>query len=101
MGFPNRKDIDKALKRLEKVEGTLVGAKSNNEIDVFRHQIQQNFVKHVIENKLTGKKLAAVIGIDEAQVSKILSNRLDSFSTDKLIQWYEVINPNFKITLVA
>lgn len=101
MGFPSREQIDEALKRLEKVDGTLVGPKSSDEIDIFRYQIQQNFVKHVQENKLNGRKLAAIINIDEAQVSKILSNRIESFSTDKLIQWYQVINPHFKITLVA
>ena len=101
MGFPSRKEIDEALKRLEKVEGTLVGPKSSDEIDVFRHQIQQSFVKYVLKNKLNGRELAKIIGIDEAQTSKILSNRIDAFSTDKLIQWYKVINPRFKIKLVA
>lgn len=101
MGFPSKKQIDEALKRLEKAEGTLVGPKSSDEIDVFRHQIQQGFVRYANDNNLNGRKLAALINIDEAQVSKILSNRIEAFSTDKLIQWYKEINPNFKIKLVA
>lgn len=101
MSFPNKKQIEEALKRLEKAEGTIVGPKSKSPIDIFRYQIQQNFVLYKLEQELTGKELAEVCGIDEAQVSKILRNRLDSFSTDKLVEWYTRINSNFKIELVA
>lgn len=101
MGFPDKKMIDEVLKELENVEGTIVGPKSNEEIDVFRHQIQQAFAAYVNQNKLTGRQLSSMIGVDESKVSKILRNRLESFSTDKLVEWYKRINPNFKIKLVA
>ena len=101
MPFPSKKQIDAALKRLEKIEGTIVGPKSQSPIDVFRYQIQQNFVRYVNKNQLTGRKLSELCDIDEAQVSKILRNRLDAFSTDKLVEWYGKINSDFKIELVA
>ena len=101
MGFPDRETIDKVLKELENVEGTIVGPKSSKEIDIFRYQIQQAFVAYVNENNLTGRQLSSKMGVDESKVSKILRNRLESFSTDKLVEWYKKINPNFKIKFVA
>ena len=101
MEFPDKEMIDEVLKELENIEGTIVGPKSNEGIDVFRYEIQQAFATYVNQNKLTGHQLSSMIGVDESKVSKVLRNRLDSFSNDKLVEWYKKINPNFKIKLVA
>ncbi len=101
MGFPSKKVIEEALEELKNSEGSVVGPKSDDEIDVFRHKIQQEFVRYVNKNELTGRHLSLMIGVDESKVSKILRNKLDSFSTDKLVEWYKKINADFKIELVA
>jgi predicted XRE-type DNA-binding protein len=59
----------------------------------FRHDIQQKFVLYKRLEKISQKDLAEILGIDEAKVSKLLRNRIDEFSTDRLIKLYEKINP--------
>jgi len=41
------------------------------------------------------------LAIDEALVSKLLHHRIQSFTLDRLLQFLGVIDPNYKIELVA
>jgi predicted XRE-type DNA-binding protein len=41
--------------------------------------------------------LAEVIGVDKAKVSKILHHRIDEFSTDRLVELFQSLNPRMKI----
>ncbi|MBO9668163.1 MAG: XRE family transcriptional regulator [Bdellovibrio sp.] len=97
MGMPSKVEIRKVLKKLEKAEGTLASSQSSTPLEKFRHDIQQKFVRYVLKTKISQRELAALLGIDEGKVSKILRNRLDEFSTDRLISLYEKINPKLKL----
>ena len=41
--------------------------------------------------------MAETLGIDEGKVSKILHNRLEEFSTDRLINLYGKLNPKVQL----
>ena len=97
MGFPSKEQIKKALKRLEKVEGTLALPEHPTALQKFRWEICQNFIKYKRVHKCTQKALAETLGIDEPKVSKILHHRIDEFSTDRLITLYEKLDPNLKL----
>ncbi len=97
MGMPSRAEIRKVLKRLEKVEGTLAPSANPTPLEKFRHDIQQKFVAYKLKTKVSQREMAEMIGIDEGKVSKILHNRLEEFSTDRLISLYEKINPKIKL----
>ncbi len=97
MAFPSKTEIKKVLKKLEKSEGTLALPENPTPLQKFRHDIQQKFVAYILSEKISQKELAKVLGIDEAKVSKILRNRIDEFSTDRLITLYERINPRVRL----
>jgi len=97
MAFPSKTEIKKVLKKLEKSEGTLALPANPTPLQKFRHDIQQKFVTYILNEKISQKELAKALGIDEAKVSKILRNRIDEFSTDRLITLYERINPHVKL----
>lgn len=97
MGFPKKSDVQKALKKLEKAEGTLALPENPTPLEKFRFDIQQKFVAYVQKEKINQRELAERLGIDEAKVSKILRNRIKEFSTDRLISLYEKINPSVKL----
>jgi predicted XRE-type DNA-binding protein len=97
MGWPNRKEIEKVLKQLEKVEGTLAQPPNPTPLEQFRFDIQQKFVVYKRKSNLSQKEMAELLGVDEGKVSKILRNRLDDFSTDRLITLYGKINPKVKL----
>ena len=97
MKFPTKAQLKKVLKKLEKTEGTLALPANHTPLEKFRFDIQQKFVIFSLKNKISQRELAKMLGIDESKVSKIIHNRLEDFSTDRLIRLYEKINPDVKL----
>jgi predicted XRE-type DNA-binding protein len=95
--MPNKSELKKVLKKLKNVEGTLSLHENPTPLEKFRHDLQQKFVGYVLREKISQRDLAKLLGLDESKVSKILRNRLDDFSTDRLIILYEKINPKIKL----
>lgn len=97
MGFPSRAEIERVLKKLENVEGTLALSPNPTSLERFRWDICQRFIAYKRIKKCTQKELAELVGVDEAKMSKILHHRIDEFSTDRLINLYEKINPGMRL----
>jgi predicted XRE-type DNA-binding protein len=97
MPFPNKERIKRALKKLEKTEGTISPPANPTPLERFRFDLQQKFVAYKLDHKLSQRELAKTLGIDESKISKILHNRIEGFSTDRLISLYEKLNPKVKL----
>ena len=97
MGFPNKTELERALKKLEKVDGTLALKSDATPLEKFRFDLCQKFIKYKKSHGLNQKELAGVLGIDEPKVSKILRHRIDEFSTDRLIELYSRLDPELKL----
>lgn len=97
MPFPRKERIKRALKNLEKTEGTLAPPTHPTPLERFRFDLQQKFVAYKLDHKLSQRELAKTLGIDEGKISKILRNRIEGFSTDRLISLYEKLNPKLKL----
>lgn len=99
MKFPSKDKLKKIREELDQVDGSLGLPENPTELERFRHQLQQGFVKYKREHNLTGRAFADTLGVDEAKVSKILHHRLDSFSTDRLLNLYLEIYPEAKLKI--
>ncbi|MES2767526.1 MAG: XRE family transcriptional regulator [Bdellovibrionota bacterium] len=97
MGFPNKKEINKILKQLEKAKGSLALQPNATPLEKFRWDICQKFIKYEREHGYNQTELAATLGIDKSKMSKILHHRIDEFSTDRLLTLYQKINPKVKL----
>lgn len=97
MAFPSKAEIKRVLKKLEKVEGTLAPPANPTPLQKFRHDIQQKFVIYKHDKKISQREMAEILGIDEGKISKILHNRLEEFSTDRLISLYGKLNPKVQL----
>lgn len=101
MGFPSEKQLKKIRKELMKVEGSRHVGDEGTPIEKLKYKICQKIVKYRIETGISQKELSIILGIDEALVSKLLRNRIESFSLDRLLKYFEKIYPNYRIELVA
>jgi predicted XRE-type DNA-binding protein len=101
MGFPSEKELKKIRKELAHVEGSRIVGAEGTPIEKLKFSICQKFVKYHIETGITQKELSILLGIDEALVSKLLRNRIESFSLDRLLRFLAVIYPHYKIELIA
>jgi predicted XRE-type DNA-binding protein len=97
MGFPDKKELERALKKLEKSEGTLALKPDASPLEKFRFDLCQKFLKFKKTNSLNQKEMAQALGIDEPKMSKILHHRIDEFSTDRLIELYSRLEPDLKL----
>ncbi|HXH76602.1 MAG TPA: XRE family transcriptional regulator [Bacteriovoracaceae bacterium] len=97
MGFPNKNEIERALKKLEKRDGTLALRPDASTLDKFRWDLCQKFIKYKKAHGHNQKQLAELLEVDEAKVSKILHHRIDEFSTDRLIALYSKLDPDLKL----
>jgi predicted XRE-type DNA-binding protein len=97
MGFPNKAEIERALKKLDKSDGTLALNPNATPLEKFRWDLCQKFIKFKKANGHNQKQLASLLEVDEAKVSKILHHRIDEFSTDRLIALYSKLDPELKL----
>lgn len=97
MAFPSDKKLKEMREKLEKVEGTLALNPNATPLEKFRWDLCQKFLKFKREKGLTQKELAKMIATDESKMSKILHHRIDEFSTDRLVTFYQIIDPDIEI----
>lgn len=101
MGCRSEKQLKKIRKQLQKVEGSRLAGEEGTPIEKLKYKICQKFVEYHLETGISQKELSILLGIDEALVSKLLRNRVESFSLDRLLRYLEIIHPNYRIELVA
>lgn len=97
MGFPSKTELDRAIKKLEKVEGTLALKPDATPLERFRFDLCQKFLKYKKSHGITQKEMAKRLGVDEAKVSKILRYRIGEFSTDRLIDLYSKLDTKLEL----
>ena len=97
MAFPDEKKLKKMREKLEKAEGSLALSPDASPLDRFRWELSQKFIKYKREHGLSQKELAELVKTDESKMSKILHHRIDEFSTDRLISFYQMLDPKMEI----
>lgn len=101
MGFPTNKELKKVRKELSAVEGSRHVGDEETPVDKIKYAICQKFVSYHLKTGITQKELSILLGIDEGLVSKLLRNRIESFTLDRMLRFLQIIHPNYRIELVA
>ena len=101
MKFPNEKELENALKKLEKADPTLViDYKNSSRSDILKYQLCQEFTKVLKEEGLTQVELAIKLKVDKAIVNKIIHHKIEHFSVDRLLDLFSQIR-NVEVFLKA
>lgn len=99
MKFPSKKELDKIRKESEKWVGTLALSPKATALERFRYQICQALLQYKQENELSNVKMAKLLDMPEADLSRVFRHRIEGISTDRLLGLLEKINPKHKIEL--
>lgn len=95
MGFPDKEKIEKALKKLDKVEPTFILDRKNaSAVDRAKYDLCAEFVEYLQENNISQVGLANKLGVDKARVNKIIKYRIEFFTIDKLLDLLTAIKPD-------
>ena len=101
MTFPSESELKKIRKKLAKAKGTLMIAPNATPLEKFRWEICQKFVIYKQKHDLSIEEFAKLLGTDKAKVSKILRHRIDSFSTDRLLNLLQIIYPKTELKIAG
>ena len=97
--FPGEKKMKEMLKKLEHVPGSAMLSPDASAAERFRFEVCEKILIWMKAQNWSQRQLAKKLKIDEARVSEIVHYRIDRFSTDKLLEYYERLNPkvDFKV----
>ncbi len=99
MGFPDRKEIDRAIKRLKDSEPTHILPDNASKADQLKYDLCRRFVIHLRKYNMSQLELAKELEIDPARMNEIVKYRVDRFTADKLIEYAERLNPRLKVVV--
>ena len=101
MPFPSEKELKKVRKILNKAPATRIVGEEGTTLEKIKFQLCQNFLKYAHSNNLSQKEMSQILKADESIVSKIFRCRIESFSLDRLLGYYQIIYPNYKIKIAS
>jgi predicted XRE-type DNA-binding protein len=99
MSFPNSKEIERARKKLQKVEPTRLLKKNASQVDQLKFALCKEFIVYIREHDMSQQELAKLLEIDPARVSEIVKYKIELFTVDRLLSLMEKLNPNLKVTV--
>ncbi|MCK5074655.1 MAG: hypothetical protein KAQ98_14590 [Bacteriovoracaceae bacterium] len=97
MAFPDRKKTIKVLKEIEerKKKGEIIGAQmlpdNASSSDKMKFKVCRNILLIKKKYELSNEQIAELIDSNPTTVSRIINYRIDRFSFDKLMNFYEIL----------
>lgn len=97
MKFPDKKELERIRKKLDKVEPTRPLPKNANKSDRLKYDLCKQFVIYLREHDISKKELADELGIEAARISEIVKYRIELFTVDRLLTYVEQLNPDIQV----
>lgn len=97
MSFPPEKKLKEMRRKLEKKEGFMMLPPDADELTKLRFQLCQALLRYAQKNGFTAVEMAEFLEITKADMSRIFNHRIERFSTDRLLNLYAKIKPNYRL----
>ena len=69
--------------------------------DIMKIALMDMIAQEIRDQKLTQVQAGALLGVDRARVSNILNHKIDFFSIDALIRFYEQLGKKASLSVEA
>lgn len=97
--WPSEKELEQARNKHSTGIASRPLKKGASKSERLKHLLCSKFIVYKQENKLTGRAMAEIMGIEESLISKILHYHYDEFSSDRLLEFLSRIYPNFELNI--
>lgn len=97
MGMPSKKELDRIRKLLENEEPSRGLPENPTQVEVAKYKICEKFVIYLNAHDMSQAELARKLEIDPARMNEIVRYRINLFTLDKLAEFAERLDPNFKL----
>ena len=91
--FPSEKNLKLMRRKLEKVKGSYVLPADADAIDRAKYEMCRQILIYMHRKGLSQRELAKQMGIPETRVSEIVHYRIWKFTLDRLLGYFERVNP--------
>jgi len=95
--FPKKSTLKKISARLKDAEGSFILPQNSSIVDKAKYEICKQMLIYIHKEQINQKELAKILDIPETRISEIVHYRIAKFTLDKLLSYYEIINPKFII----
>ena len=99
MAFPNKKELERVRKKLEKVDPVRLLPSDASKADKLKFELCKQFVAYIQEEETSQLALAKELDIEPARLNEIVKYRIDLFTVDRLLDYVERLNPKLKVTV--
>lgn len=99
MSFPNKKELERARKKLANIEPVKSLSKNASQVDKLKFSLCKEFIIYIKVNQISQIDLAKELEIDPARVSEIVKYKIDLFTVDRLLCLLEKLRPSIKVTV--
>lgn len=99
--WPTQAQIEQALKEMKDAPSSRPLSNQANPVEKLKYSVCSQFVVYMRTHQLTQQQLADQLGLDKAIVSKITHYHFDEFTSDRLIKYLSILDPNLQIEVKA
>ena len=97
--FPSHRTLNKMRKKLNKIDASRVCPRDAKAVEKAKFQICEKIIKFMLTHGMTQREMAKMVDIPETRVSEIVHYHIEKFTLDRLISYYELINPTASLKI--
>ena len=91
--FPSEKELNEVRAALNKGPASRMLPPNATSVERLKFSLCEQFVRSLLDHKMTQRELATELGIDESLLSKIVHYNFDDFTIDRLVKYLSVLFP--------
>ena len=97
--FPSQKELDRMEKVLSKAEGSYILPPDAGAVEKAKYEVCKHILIFMHNKGFTQRQLAKKMSIQETRVSEIVHYKIGKFTLDKLVSYYEKLNPKVSLSV--
>lgn len=97
--FPRNETVRKIRAKLEKKKASYMLAPDACAADKAKYDICRHIILYIHQKGITQRKLANILNVPETRVSEIVNYNIWKFTIDRLLAYYEILNPKTLLKL--
>jgi len=97
--FPSSKELNKMEKVLSEAEGSYILPPDAGAVEKAKYEVCKHILIFMHKKGFTQRQLAKKMDIPETRVSEIVHYKIGKFTLDKLVSYYEKLNPKVSLSV--
>lgn len=98
--YPSAKELKTMSEKLALVKGSYILPSNAGAVDKAKYDVCKHILVYMHREDLSQRQLAEKIGVPETRISEVVHYRINKFTLDRLIEYYEKLNPKVSVEVM-